>query len=302
MNRLDQLADLAKQAGCTVLRDEPMKLHTTFKIGGPADLFITVTDRSAVQKVYRAAHELEIPILALGNGSNMLVSDEGIRGAVVSLAGEFKEVVLSGETSVTAGAGATLAQVCAFAKEHSLTGLEFAWGIPGAAGGAAYMNAGAYNNEMSSVLASCTHVTKAGQIGSLKGDELELGYRHSAYTDNGSTILFLTLNLEHGCQDQIQRTMDDLYERRKSKQPLELPSAGSVFKRPPGHFAGSLIESCGLKGRRVGGAMVSEKHAGFIVNVGGATCSDVVGLINIIKETVFSQTGVTLECEVKIFQ
>jgi hypothetical protein len=140
---------------------------------------------------------------------------------VVSLAGEFKEVVLSGETSVTAGAGATLAQVCAFAKEHSLTGLEFAWGIPGAAGGAAYMNAGAYNNEMSSVLASCTHVTKAGEIGSLQGDELELGYRHSAYTDNGSTILFLTLNLEHGRQDQIQRTMDDLYERRKSKQPLE---------------------------------------------------------------------------------
>ena len=302
MNRLDQLAGLAEQAGCKVLRDEPMKLHTTFKIGGPADLFITVYDRDGIQRLYRAAHELEIPVLAVGNGSNMLVSDAGIRGAVVVPAGEFRELSLSGETTVECGAGATLAQACVFAREHSLAGLEFAWGIPGAAGGAAYMNAGAYGGEMSAVLAACTHVTKTGEPGTLRGAELELGYRRSAYTSNGCTILFLTLELQKGDREQIGRTMDDLYARRKSKQPLEMPSAGSVFKRPPGHFAGTLIESCGLKGTRGGGALGSEKHAGFIVNAGGATCGDVLKLIDRIKETVFKQTGVLLECEVKIFR
>lgn len=301
MNQIEQLAQLAEQAGCNVLRDEPMSLHTTFKIGGPADLFITVYDRGAVQRVYRAAAEFGVPLMPVGNGSNMLVSDRGIRGAVVALAGEFREIALTGETTVECGAGATLAQLCNFAKEHSLTGLEFAWGIPGAAGGAAFMNAGAYNNEMQSVLTACSHISKAGEFGVLKDGELDLGYRHSAYTENGNTILSLTLELEKGRKDQIERAMDELFERRKSKQPLEFPSAGSVFKRPVGNFAGTLIESCGLKGRRVGGAMVSEKHAGFIVNVGGATCKDVLDLIDIIKETVLKQTGVALECEVKTF-
>lgn len=302
MNRLDQLAGLAEQNGCTVLRNEPMKLHTTFQIGGPADLFITVYAQEAAGRVYREAHELEIPVLTVGNGSNMLVSDAGIRGAVVALAGEFQEVSRIGETSLRCGAGATLARACAFAREHSLTGLEFAWGIPGSAGGAAYMNAGAYESEMKSVLAACTHVTPEGEIGSLSGGPLALGYRHSAYTDNGCTILFLTLELKQGDKAEIARAMDGLFARRKSKQPLEMPSAGSVFKRPPGHFAGSLIESCGLKGTRVGGAMVSPKHAGFIVNAGGATCGDVLRLIDTIKETVLRETGVALECEVKIYQ
>ncbi len=302
MNRLNQLANLAEQAGCSVLYDEPMKLHTTFQIGGPADLFITAHDRKGIQAFYRAASELEIPVLAIGNGSNMLVSDAGIRGAVVALDGEFKSIALSGETSVRCGAGAVLADVCSFAKQQELTGLEFAWGIPGAAGGAAYMNAGAYNGEMKNVLVSCEHITRSGEFGVLSGEELEFGYRHSAYTDNGSSILFLTLQLSHGNGEKIGRVMDDLYARRKSKQPLELPSAGSVFKRPVGHFAGTLIESCGLKGTRVGGAMVSEKHAGFIVNVDNATCADVCGLIEIIQETVWKQTGIQLECEVKRFQ
>lgn len=302
MNKLDQLAGLAEQTGCTVLRNEPMKLHTTFQIGGPADLFITVYAQEAVRRVYRAAHELEIPVLTVGNGSNMLVCDAGIRGAVVALAGEFQEVSRSGETSLRCGAGATLARACAFAREHSLTGLEFAWGIPGSAGGAAYMNAGAYESEIKSVLTACTHVTLEGELGSLSGEQLALGYRHSAYTDNGCTILTLTLELKRGEKAEIAKTMEGLFERRKSKQPLELPSAGSVFKRPPGHFAGSLIESCGLKGARVGGAMVSPKHAGFIVNAGGATCDDVLRLIGTIKETVLRETGVALECEVKIFQ
>ncbi|HHV32838.1 MAG: UDP-N-acetylmuramate dehydrogenase [Ruminococcaceae bacterium] len=302
MNQLDQLAAVAEQAGCTVLRDEPMMRHTTFKIGGPADLFITIYDCAGAQQVYHTAYELEIPVLPIGNGSNMLVSDAGIRGAVVAFAGNFGAVSLAGETEIEAGVGATLAQVCAFAQEHSLTGLEFAWGIPGAVGGAAYMNAGAYDGVMKDVITACTHVTKEGEVGTLRGDELEFGYRHSAYTDNGSTILSARFSLRKGEKDQIRRVMDDLYSRRKSKQPLELPSAGSVFKRPPGHFAGALIEGCGLKGKRFGGAMVSEKHAGFIVNVGGATCDDVLKLIDYIKETVFRQTGVMLECEVRIFR
>lgn len=301
MNLIDQFAQLAEQAGGNVMRNEPMSLHTTFKIGGPADVFVTVHNRNEIQKVYRAAGELGIPLMPVGNGSNMLVSDAGIRGAVVTLAGEFCEITLTDETTVECGAGATLAQLCNFAKEHSLTGLEFAWGIPGAAGGAAFMNAGAYNNEMSSVLTACSHVTKSGEFGVLEGEGLDLGYRHSAYTANGNTILSLTLELEKGRKDQIERAMEELFDRRKSKQPLEYPSAGSVFKRPAGNFAGTLIESCGLKGRKVGGAMVSEKHAGFIVNVGGATCKDVLDLIDIIKETVLKQAGVTLECEVKMF-
>lgn len=301
MNQIDQLAQLAEQAGCDVFHDEPMSLHTTFKIGGPADLFISVYNGKAIQTLYRAANELGVPLMAIGNGSNMLVRDTGIRGAVIALAGDFRQIALTGETTIECGAGATLAQLCNFAKENSLTGLEFAWGIPGAAGGAAFMNAGAYNYEMESVLTACTHVTKEGEFGTLKGEELQFGYRHSAYTENGSTILSLTLELEKGRKDQIERAMDDLYSRRKSKQPLEYPSAGSVFKRPVGNFAGTLIEKCGLKGKTVGGAMVSEKHAGFIVNAGGATCEDVLQLIDFIKETVLKQTGVALECEVKTF-
>lgn len=300
MNQLEQLAITAKDLGCKVCRDEPMSRHTTFKIGGPADLFITVYSRDAIQKLYRAAHELDVPLLPIGNGSNMLVSDSGIRGGVIALGGELSQIRLSGDgCTVHCGAGATLAGLCVFAREHSLTGLEFAWGIPGAAGGAAFMNAGAYESAMESVLASCTHVTKTGEIGSLSGAKLELGYRHSAYTDNGCTILSLTVRLNRGDREQIAARMDELLGRRKAKQPLEMPSAGSVFKRPQGHFAGALIENCGLKGRSVGGAMVSPKHAGFIVNTGNATCRDVLELIDIIKETVYRQTNVELECEIK---
>lgn len=299
MNQLEQLAMEAEKCGCRVFRDEPMSRHTTFKIGGPADLFITVHSRAAIQKVYRAAHELEIPLLPIGNGSNMLVSDDGIRGAVIAFDGEFHEIKQNATGTVSCGAGVSLAGICVFAREHSLTGLEFAWGIPGAAGGAAFMNAGAYNKEMKSVLVSCTHITKLGEIGTLSGEDLQMGYRHSAYTDNGCTILLLTLGLRPGNREEISAEMDDLYSRRKSKQPLEMPSAGSVFKRPQGHFAGALIEGCGLKGRAVGGAMVSPKHAGFIVNTGGATCRDVTELIKIIQDTVYKQTDVMLECEVK---
>lgn len=299
MNEIEKLGEYARSLGCEVRFHEPMSLHTTFRIGGPADIFLVVNDASSLGKIRRLASETSMRLFLLGNGSNLLVSDTGIRGGVIALGGDFKEISLCGETSVRCGAGASLSSLCAFAKKQSLTGLEFSWGIPGSVGGAAFMNAGAYEHCMAEVLSSCEHVTKEGECGTLSGDELHFGYRHSAYTENGDFVTFARFELQHGDPAAIAARMDDLYARRKSKQPLELPSAGSVFKRPEGHYAGTLIEQCGLKGRRVGGAAVSEKHAGFIVNLGGATCADVQNLIGIIQETVLRETGVSLECEVK---
>lgn len=300
MDRIKELGDLARQLGCPTVRfQEPMSSHTTFHIGGPAELFLTVPNADSLRKLCRSAAEREVPVFPLGNGSNLLVSDGGIRGAVVAFGGDLKKVELCSETSVRCGAGASLASVCSFAKEHGLTGLEFAWGIPGSAGGAAFMNCGAYEHNLSEVAAACSHVTALGESGTLTGAALEFGYRRSAYSSGGRIITALRLELKRGNRAEIAARMEDLSARRKAKQPLELPSAGSVFKRPAGHFAGALIEQCGLKGRRVGGAAVSEKHAGFIVNLGGATCADVEKLIDVIRETVRRETGVTLECEVR---
>ena len=296
---IEALGSYARTLGCEVKFGEPMSRHTTFRIGGPADLFVVANSADSLQKLCARAAETGVRIFPLGNGSNLLVSDAGIRGCVAALGGELQEISLCGETSVRCGAGASLAALCSFAKRQSLTGLEFAWGIPGSAGGAAYMNAGAYEHSMSEVVTACGHVAKDGSAGTLSGKALLYGYRRSAYTGNGAVITSVVVGLKRGDPAAIAARMDDLYARRKSKQPLELPSAGSVFKRPAGHFAGTLIEQCGLKGRRVGGAAVSEKHAGFIVNLGGATCADVQALIAVIQETVLRETGVTLECEVK---
>ena len=293
------LGAYARTLGCDVRFGEPMSRHTTFRIGGPADIFVTVNSNAALQKLRARAAESGVRVFPLGNGSNLLVSDEGIRGCVAAFGGEFQQIALCGETSVRCGAGAPLAALCSFAKRQSLTGLEFAWGIPGSAGGAAFMNAGAYEHCMAEVISRCDHVEQDGSAGALAGEALRFGYRSSAYTGSGAAITAVTVRLSRGDPAAIAAKMDDLFARRKSKQPLELPSAGSVFKRPAGHFAGTLIEQCGLKGRRVGGAAVSEKHAGFIVNLGGATCGDVQKLIAVIQETVLRETGVTLECEVK---
>ncbi|MGE4490127.1 UDP-N-acetylenolpyruvoylglucosamine reductase [Clostridium sp. W14A] len=299
MDFLEELEKSARSLGCETYRNEPMSRHTTFRIGGPADLFLIVNDKSALREVSRKSWDLGIKLYPLGNGSNLLVSDAGIRGSVVSLGKGFQRIEPCGENELECGAGISLAGLCNFAKNHSLTGLEFAWGIPGSAGGAAFMNAGAYDHSMSEVITACSHVTQTGEAGILRGGDLQYGYRRSAYSGNGSIITSLRLKLSPGDPEQISSTMQELYDRRKSKQPLEVPSAGSIFKRPPGHYAGTLIEQCGLKGRRVGGAMVSEKHAGFIVNSGGATCGDVLRLIELIQETVYREAGVRLECEVK---
>lgn len=274
-----------------------MSAHTTFKIGGAADILITVKSVDELQSAVNACKASGIPVMLLGNGSNLLVSDNGIEGAVITLDGDFKEITVDG-TVITSGAGAKLSRLCGIALENSLTGLEFAYGIPGSVGGAMYMNAGAYGGEMKDVALSVTALTPDGEIREVPAEELQLGYRTSVFKTNGDIILFSKYKLAQGDQAAIKEKMDDVMDRRKTKQPLEFPSAGSVFKRPEGAFAGTLIEQCGLKGKTVGGAQVSEKHAGFIINIGGATCDDVMGLVKLVQDTVKAQTGYFLEREI----
>ena len=238
-----------------------------------------------------------MPYMILGNGSNLLVSDKGVEGAMIALDGDFKEISVESET-VTAGAGAKLSRLCTVAMEHSLSGLEFAYGIPGTVGGAMYMNAGAYGGEMKDVALSVTAMSPDGSVREVPAAEMALGYRTSVFKTNGDIILFAKYNLHTGVKSAIKAQMEDIMGRRKSKQPLEYPSAGSVFKRPEGAFAGTLIEQCGLKGKTVGGAQVSEKHAGFIINVGGATCDDVMELVKVVQDTVKAETGYILEREI----
>lgn len=298
MNRIETLGAAAAANGCEISYQEPMWKHTTFKIGGPADVFITVKTAAALQAVLAEAQRLEVPYHVIGKGSNLLVSDDGMRGAVLLLAGEFAEIACQGNT-ITCGAAVPLSALCKTALDNNLTGLEFAWGIPGSAGGALFMNAGAYGSEMQNVVVSCTHMTPDGAVHTLTKAEMDLAYRHSVYHSLDAIILSVTVELEPGNPEAIRGAMEDFITRRKTKQPLEYPSAGSVFKRPVGHFAGALIEQCGLKGKRIGGAMVSEKHAGFIVNAGDATCQDVLDLVALIQKTVLEETGVSLECEIR---
>ncbi len=295
------LDQTAQALGCPLRVDEPMARHTTFQIGGPADRFLTVENAAQLQGLLSCLRQAGIPYLVLGKGSNLLVSDKGIRGAVLHLGGDFKKVeVLPDGRTLRAGAGAPLASVCALARERSLTGLEFAWGIPGSVGGGAYMDAGAYGGEMRDVVSRVLHLGPDGAPGEARGEELCFGYRKSRYTGGEDIITAVEFTLQPGDPAAIAGKMEELMGRRKDKQPYDMPSAGSVFKRPQNGFAAALIEQCGLKGRRVGGAQVSEKHAGFIVNTGGATCQDVLGLIAVIQKTVEEQTGTCLECEVRV--
>ena len=277
--------------------NEPMSAHTTFKIGGAADIMITVQSIDELKTALSACKDSDVPFMILGNGSNLLVSDDGIEGAVILLDGDFKAITVDGET-VTAGAGAKLSKLCTVALDEELSGLEFAYGIPGSVGGAMYMNAGAYGGEMKDVALSVTALTADGEVKEYSLEELNLGYRTSIFKSNGEIILFSKYQLHKGERSAIKAQMDDVMNRRKTKQPLEYPSAGSVFKRPEGAFAGTLIEQCGLKGRTVGGAQVSEKHAGFIINVGGATCDDVMNLVKLVQDVVKTETGYFLEREI----
>ena len=276
---------------------EPMKAHTTFKIGGAADIYITVRSIDDLRGVIKACRDAAIPWMILGKGSNLLISDNGVEGAVIALDGDFKSITVDGDT-VTCGAALSLSKLCTVAHEHRLSGLEFAYGIPGTVGGAVYMNAGAYGGETKDVVAEVSYMTPDGTLGTLNNAQLAFGYRHSIFKQNDNIILQAKYKLTPDNADAILSRMDDYMNRRRTKQPLEFPSAGSVFKRPEGAFAGTLIEQCGLKGRRIGGAEVSTKHAGFIINAGGASCDDVMRLVALVQETVKRETGYTLECEI----
>lgn len=298
MNSIDKLQSYVQSLGCLAERDVLMKNYTSFKIGGPADLFVSPESEEQVVRIAAFCTDNDIPVFVLGKGSNVLVSDKGIRGAVV-FTGNLCNIELLDDCTVKSGSGLSLVQLCNFALQNSLSGLEFAFGIPGTVGGAAFMNAGAYGGEMRDVLISCNHVDGYGNMGVLLGDELDLSYRHSAYEDNGFIITSATVRLQKGNSEEIKAKMQDFLSRRKAKQPLEFPSAGSTFKRPQGYFAGALIEQCGLKGKSVGGAQVSEKHAGFVINKGGATAEDVLNLVEFVADTVEKETGVRLEPEIR---
>lgn len=278
--------------------NEKMDTHTSFKIGGKADFFVCPDSVDKLQDVLRAAKTANLPVFILGNGSNLLVSDRGIEGVVISTAC-LKKISLISDTEIFAEAGASLTAVCIFAKENSLSGLEFAYGIPGSVGGALYMNAGAYGGEMIDVVSSAQSIS-ANTISFTERtlDEMNLGYRHSIYKENGEIITGIRLKLVKDDKENISSAMNNFMQKRKTSQPLEYPSAGSTFKRPEGYYAAALIDSCGLKGRSVGGAQVSEKHAGFVINKQNATCDDVLGLIDVIKDTVLKEKGVQLSTEV----
>lgn len=278
--------------------DELMSRHTTFRVGGPADFFVTPKAKEEVRGVIRICKEAGMPYYIIGNGSNLLVSDAGYRGVIVQIYKEMNEVKVEGDL-VKAQAGALLSGIAAKALGAELSGFEFASGIPGTIGGACVMNAGAYGGEMKDVLESVTVLTGEGKIIELGRNELELGYRTSVIAKKGYIVLEAVLKLERGDGEKIKTYMDELKEKRVTKQPLEYPSAGSTFKRPEGYFAGKLIEDAGLRGFQVGGAQVSEKHCGFVINRDHATAADIMELMRQVQIRVKENSGVDLEPEVK---
>lgn len=297
---MTELIKFLNEQNIKYLENEPMKLHTTFKVGGNAPVVVFPKSEDEISAVVKCCKENEIRVFPLGRGSNLLVSDNGINACVICMGDDFSDIKLIDGETIFAQSGASLTKVCRFALANSLEGLEFAFGIPGSCGGAAFMNAGAYGGEIKSALYRCDHVDENGEKGSLENEELNLSYRHSAYYDNSCIITGVYLKLKKGNPEEIKAKMDDFLQRRKDKQPLEYPSAGSTFKRPEGYFAGALIEECNLKGTTVGGAQISEKHAGFVINIGGATCSDILELCRVCSETVLREKGVKLEMEVRV--
>ena len=280
--------------------DELMSRHTSFRIGGPADIMVVPRGETALGDILGLCGEAGIPAVVLGNGSKLLVSDAGIRGVVISTAEMGGVLERDGEDGIVAGCGVQLSRLALFAREHSLSGLEFAYGIPGRVGGAVYMNAGAYGGEIADVCAATDCIAPDGSVVTRSAEEQGFGYRESSFAKDGAVILRSYFRLQHGNPEQIRAAMERNMAARREKQPLEYPSAGSAFRRPEGHFAGALIEQAGLRGYRIGGAQVSEKHCGFIVNRGDATCEDVLLLLAHIERTVAAQTGVRLQREVRV--
>lgn len=281
-----------------VLKNEPMKNHTTFRVGGPADWFVTPEEEEQVREIVNVLRREKIPYYVMGNGSNLLVGDKGYRGVVIQVYKKMNRIKTTDNT-IYAQAGVLLSKIAAEALAQGLTGLEFASGIPGTLGGAVMMNAGAYGGEMKQVLKSALALTAEGDFKVLPAEQMELGYRTSVFSKNGDIVLSAEMELKPGNPDEIRAYMDELKEQRVTKQPLEYPSAGSTFKRPEGYFAGKLIQDAGLRGFQVGGAQVSEKHCGFVINKGNATAADIMSLIEQVSEKVEEMSGVRLEPEVK---
>ena len=306
MEKERQLENVTKQLQAilepeNLLFDEPMKTYTTFRVGGPAKWMAAPEDEQQLRIILKICKETNTPYFVLGRGSNLLVSDNGFDGVVINLRKNFNTITTNKEKkTITAEAGASLPAVSQAALAAGLTGLEFAAGIPGTMGGGLFMNAGAYGGELKQIVTEATVMTKDGVIRNVPGNEMELGHRLSCFMKTGETILSVTMKLADGNPEAIKAMMDDFNGRRRDKQPLEYPSAGSTFKRPTGYFAGKLIEDAGLKGFSVGGAQVSEKHAGFVINTGNATASDIWNLCQEVRKKVFAQFGVKLEPEIQM--
>ena len=282
-----------------ILVQEPMKKYTTFRIGGPADILVKPENKEQLSEILQVCQKEKIPYYILGNGSNLLVSDQGYRGVIIQLYNQFADITVNGN-QITAQSGALLSRIASQALENALAGFEFAHGIPGTLGGAVVMNAGAYGGELKDVIVSCEVMTPEGEILTLSKEELELGYRTSIVQKKGYIVLEATIALEKGDVTKIQELMKDYAGRRRDKQPLDKPSAGSTFKRPTGHFAGKLIMDSNLRGFRVGDAMVSDKHCGFVVNAGEATAEEILQLIAEVKRIVKEKFDVELEPEIKM--
>lgn len=292
-------ADLFKRISPQLAENEPMSRHTTFRIGGAADMFVSIESKEEISELIKTAKKTGTPFMVMGNGSNMLVGDNGIRGLVIQIGAGFSDCVIDG-CVVTAQAGILMSRLAANIAKAELTGFEPLSGIPGTLGGGVFMNAGAYGGELSALIRNVTYVDDNGDIYTIDNKSCEFGYRTSIFSAGGKYILSAQLELEKGSAETIKAASMEYSRRRSDKQPLNFPSAGSTFKRPNGHFAGKLIQDAGLMGYSIGGAEVSDKHAGFVINKGGATAADVLALIKHIQDTVYKQSGVMLEPEVRL--
>jgi len=299
---INELFDSVTEIGCKAYKDEKLCNHISFKVGGPCPLLIEPKNEKQLKDVLKLIKETETPYTILGNGTNVLVLDEGIDKVVIKMGDEMTKLVLEGEDIICCSAGTKVVTLCKFALENSLSGLEFAYGIPGTCGGAVFMNAGAYGGEVKDVISEITYLTPDLELETMPVEEAKLSYRHSIFKENDCIVISAKFKMKKAPKEEIKAAMNDFLSRRKDKQPLEYPSAGSTFKRPEGYFAGALIEQCGFKGKSLGGAQISDKHAGFLINKNNATAKDILDLINLTQEAVKKETGVTLEPEVIILR
>ncbi len=302
LETINLLFDSAIEMGCKAYKDEKLCNHISFKVGGPCPLLIEPKSEKQLTAVLRLIKETKAPYTILGNGTNVLVLDEGLDKVVIKIGDEMTKLTLEGEDVICCSAGTKVVTLCKFALENSLSGLEFAYGIPGTCGGAVFMNAGAYGGEVKDVISEITYLTPDLELKTMPAREAEFSYRHSAFKRSGCIVVSAKFKMKKAPKEEIKTAMNDFLSRRKDKQPLEYPSAGSTFTRPEGYFAGALIEQCGFKGKCLGGAQISDKHAGFLINKNNATAKDILDLIKLTQETVKKETGVTLEPEVIILR